>query len=128
MSADNRLFVCSCEKTMPLDANARFTELQKRKIDVLSRNSTWSMSRETNYDLYFPAVAYYDGEGFMVPASRNVTVAVVGSTETSRNWSVPGSGYFVPSSRNNSTALLPSAVNCRRRNRSKSAVDCGTST
>jgi len=54
-----------------LDANERFKELQNRKVDVLARNSTWSMSRETNYDLYFPAVAYYDGEGFMVPKSRN---------------------------------------------------------
>src|ERR1700712_5151476 len=58
-------------KFVPLDANERFKELQSRKVDVLARNSTWSMSRETNYDLYFPAVAYYDGEGFMVPQSRN---------------------------------------------------------
>ena len=54
-------------KFVPLDANERFKELQSRKVDILSRNSTWSMSRETSYDLYFPAVAYYDGEGFMVP-------------------------------------------------------------
>ena len=54
-------------KFIPLDANERFKELQNRKVDILSRNSTWSMSRETSYDLYFPAVAYYDGEGFMVP-------------------------------------------------------------
>ena len=50
-------------KFLPLDANERFKELQSRKVDILSRNSTWSMSRETNYDLYFPAVAYYDGQG-----------------------------------------------------------------
>jgi ABC-type amino acid transport substrate-binding protein len=49
-------------KFVPLDANERFKELQSRKVDILSRNSTWSMSRETSYDLYFPAVAYYDGE------------------------------------------------------------------
>ena len=54
-------------KFVPLDASERFKELQSRKVDILSRNSTWSMSRETNYDLYFPAVAYYDGEGFMLP-------------------------------------------------------------
>ncbi len=57
-------------KFIPLDANERFKELQNRKVDILSRNSTWSMSRETSYDLYFPAVAYYDGEGFMVPTAR----------------------------------------------------------
>src|SRR6266545_298082 len=51
-------------KFVPLDANERFKELQSRKVDILSRNSTWSMSRETNYDLYFPAVAFYDGEVF----------------------------------------------------------------
>src|SRR3981081_2603971 len=61
---------------VPLDANERFKELQSRKVDILSRNSTWSMSRETSYDLYFPAVAYYDGEGFMVPRARNVDSAL----------------------------------------------------
>jgi general L-amino acid transport system substrate-binding protein len=59
-------------KFVPLDASERFKELQSRKIDVLSRNSTWSMSRETGYDLHFAAVSYYDGEGFMVRKSRKV--------------------------------------------------------
>jgi general L-amino acid transport system substrate-binding protein len=59
-----------------LDANERFKELQSRKVDILSRNSTWSMSREENYDLYFPAVAYYDGQGFMLPRSRNIDSAL----------------------------------------------------
>ena len=59
-----------------LDANERFKELQNRKVDILSRNSTWSMSRETNYDLYFPAVAYYDGQGFMLPQSRKIESAL----------------------------------------------------
>jgi general L-amino acid transport system substrate-binding protein len=63
-------------KFIPLDANERFKELQNRKVDILSRNSTWSMSRETNYDLYFPAVAYYDGEGFMLPRAKNIDSAL----------------------------------------------------
>jgi general L-amino acid transport system substrate-binding protein len=63
-------------KFIPLDASERFKELQSRKVDILSRNSTWSMSRETNYDLYFPAVAYYDGEGFMLPRARNIDSAL----------------------------------------------------
>ena len=63
-------------KFLPLDANERFKELQSRKVDILSRNSTWSMSRETNYDLYFPAVAYYDGQGFMLPRSRKIDSAL----------------------------------------------------
>src|ERR1700744_3159071 len=63
-------------KFIPLDANERFKELQNRTVDILSRNSTWDMSREQNYDLYFPAVAYYDGQGFMIPKSRNIDSAL----------------------------------------------------
>jgi general L-amino acid transport system substrate-binding protein len=62
-------------KFIPLNANERFKELPNRNIDILSRNSTWSMSRETSYDLYFPAVAYYDGQGFMVPEVRKIESA-----------------------------------------------------
>ena len=63
-------------KFVPLDANERFKELQNRTVDILSRNSTWDMSREQDYDLYFPAVAYYDGQGFMLPRSRNIESAL----------------------------------------------------
>jgi general L-amino acid transport system substrate-binding protein len=63
-------------KFVPLDASERFNELQRRKVDILSRNSTWSMARETTYDLYFPAVAYYDGQGFMLPGSRKIDSAL----------------------------------------------------
>src|SRR3569623_2063676 len=63
-------------KFVPLDASERFKALQSRKVDILSRNSTWNMSREQNYDLYFPAVAYYDGQGFMVPRSRKIETAL----------------------------------------------------
>ena len=60
----------------PLDAKERFTELGKRKVDVLARNSTWTMSRETDYYLHFAGVSYYDGQGFMVPRARNVDSAL----------------------------------------------------
>src|ERR1700752_1037063 len=63
-------------KFIPLDANERFKELQNRTVDILSRNSTWDMSREQNYDLYFPAGAYYAGQGFMLPRSRNIDSAL----------------------------------------------------
>lgn len=63
-------------KFVPLAADERFKELQSRKVDILARNSTWSMSRETNFNLYFPAVAYYDGEGFMVRTSRKADSAL----------------------------------------------------
>jgi general L-amino acid transport system substrate-binding protein len=61
---------------VPLDANERFRELQKRTVDVLARNSTWTMSRETTYDLNFAAVSYYDGQGFMTRRSRNAEAAL----------------------------------------------------
>jgi general L-amino acid transport system substrate-binding protein len=61
---------------VPLDASDRFKELQTRKVDILSRNSTWSLLRESGYELYFPAVSYYDGQGFMVPRARNIDAAL----------------------------------------------------
>jgi general L-amino acid transport system substrate-binding protein len=63
-------------KFVPLDANERFVELQKRTVDVLFRNSTWSMSREADYSLNFAAVSYYDGQGFMLRKSRNIDSAL----------------------------------------------------
>lgn len=53
----------------PLDATARFKSLQSGNIDVLSRNSTWTMSRESEFGLIFAAITYYDGQGFLVPRS-----------------------------------------------------------
>src|SRR5262249_20898285 len=63
-------------KFVPLDAKERFVELGKRKVDVLARNSTWTISRETEYALHFAGVSYYDGQGFMVPKSRKATSAL----------------------------------------------------
>ncbi len=63
-------------KFVPLDSKERFTELGKRKVDVLARNSTWTMARETEYYLHFAGVSYYDGQGFMVPRARNVDSAL----------------------------------------------------
>ena len=57
---------------VPLSADARFPALQKGEIDVLSRNSTWTLGREADLKLLFAGISYYDGQGFMVPAARNV--------------------------------------------------------
>ncbi len=62
-------------KFSPLNAKERFTALQSGAIDVLSRNSTWTMSRDTTLGLTFAAVTYYDGQGFMVPNKLNVKSA-----------------------------------------------------
>jgi general L-amino acid transport system substrate-binding protein len=61
---------------VPLSSNDRFEALKAGKVDVLSRNSTWTMSRETDLGLTFVGVTYYDGQGFMVPRSRNVASAL----------------------------------------------------
>ena len=53
-------------KFTALSAKERFTALQSGEIDVLSRNTTWTMSRDTSLGLKFAGVMYYDGQGFMV--------------------------------------------------------------
>ncbi|MDQ4060414.1 MAG: amino acid ABC transporter substrate-binding protein [Pseudomonadota bacterium] len=62
-------------KYTPLNAKERFTALQSGEIDVLSRNSTWSMQRDTSLGLNFTGVSYYDGQGFMVRKGLGVTNA-----------------------------------------------------
>ena len=60
----------------PLDAAARFAALQSNKVDVLSRNSTWTMSRETSLGLMFTGVAYYDGQGFLLRREAGIDTAL----------------------------------------------------
>ena len=60
----------------PLSANDRFAALKSKKIDVLSRNSTWTMSREAELGLAFAGVTFYDGQGLMVRRARNVSTAL----------------------------------------------------
>lgn len=52
---------------VPLSAAERFQALKDRKIDLLARNSTWTLSRETGFDILFTGATFYDGQGFMVP-------------------------------------------------------------
>ena len=61
---------------VPLSAEDRFQALQSKKIDVLSRNSTWTMARETELGLLFAGVNFYDGQGFLVRHAGNVTSAL----------------------------------------------------
>jgi len=60
----------------PLDAAGRFAALQSNKIDMLSRNSTWTMSRETQLGLMFAGVAYYDGQGFLLRREAAIDTAL----------------------------------------------------
>jgi general L-amino acid transport system substrate-binding protein len=59
----------------PLTAQQRFTALQSGEIDILSRNTTWTITRDTSLGLNFVGVNYYDGQGFMVPAKKKVKSA-----------------------------------------------------
>jgi general L-amino acid transport system substrate-binding protein len=59
----------------PLTAQQRFTALQSGEVDILSRNTTWTITRDTGLGLNFVGVNYYDGQGFMVPKKLNVKSA-----------------------------------------------------
>ena len=61
---------------VPLAASERFDALKDKKIDVLSRNSSWTMGREEDSNLVFAGITYYDGQAFLVPKSRNATSAL----------------------------------------------------
>ncbi|WP_223479279.1 amino acid ABC transporter substrate-binding protein [Oricola indica] len=63
-------------KFTPLSAKERFTALQSGEIDVLSRNTTWTMSRDTQLGLNFAGVNYYDGQGFMIRTSMEINSAL----------------------------------------------------
>ncbi|MEO1702015.1 MAG: amino acid ABC transporter substrate-binding protein [Pseudomonadota bacterium] len=63
-------------KFTPLSAKERFTALQSGEIDVLSRNTTWTMSRDTQLGLNFAGVNYYDGQGFMIRTDMTVNSAL----------------------------------------------------
>lgn len=63
-------------KFTPLTAKDRFTALQSGEIDILSRNTTWTMTRDTSLGLKFAGVMYYDGQGFLVKSSLGVDSAL----------------------------------------------------
>ncbi len=81
-------------KFVPLVAQARFTALQSGEIDVLSRNTTFTLTRDASLGLHDTVVTYYDGQGFMVPSKtkmksalqlKNQTVCVQSGTTTEKN-------------------------------------------
>jgi general L-amino acid transport system substrate-binding protein len=63
-------------KFVPTSAKDRFTALQSGEIDVLSRNTTWTISRDTSLGANFTGITYYDGQGFMVKKSLKVNSAL----------------------------------------------------
>ena len=57
---------------IPLTAKERFEALQSGLIDILSRNSSWTLNHEVRYPVVFTGVLYFDGQGFMVNTRRNI--------------------------------------------------------
>ena len=81
-------------KYVPLTAQQRFTALQSGEIDVLSRNTTFTLTRDASIGLSMTVVTYHDGQGFMVPFKsgitnakqlKNQTVCVQSGTTTEKN-------------------------------------------
>jgi general L-amino acid transport system substrate-binding protein len=62
-------------KWVPLSAQQRMTALQSGEIDILSRNTTWTLTRDASLGLNFTGVTYYDGQGFMVSKKSKITSA-----------------------------------------------------
>jgi general L-amino acid transport system substrate-binding protein len=54
----------------PTNATERFTALQSGEIDLLARNTTWTLTRDTTLGLTFAGVNYYDGQGFMINSTK----------------------------------------------------------
>ncbi|PWC55577.1 amino acid ABC transporter substrate-binding protein [Azospirillum sp. TSO22-1] len=81
-------------KFTPLSAQQRFPAIQSGEVDLLSRNTTWTLTRDTSVGLNFAPVTYYDGQGFMVAKKLGVksakelngaTVCVQSGTTTELN-------------------------------------------
>lgn len=83
-------------KWVPLVSQQRFAALQSGEIDILSRNTTWTLTRDASLGLNFVGIDYYDGQAFMVPARsklksakqlKNATICVQSGTTTEKNLS-----------------------------------------
>lgn len=59
----------------PIESQERFDSLLTGRIDVLSRNTSWTFSRDAGLGVNFPATTYYDGQGFLAPKTLNLTSA-----------------------------------------------------
>lgn len=93
---------------VPTTAQNRFTALQSGEVDVMARNTTWTLSRDTSLGLDFTAVNFYDGQGFMVKKSSGVksakeldgaTICVQPGTTTEQNltdWARANNIRFTP--------------------------------
>lgn len=58
---------------VPLNSQQRFTAIQSGEVDLLARNTTWTLTRDASLGLEFTAITYFDGQGFLVPKKLKVT-------------------------------------------------------
>ena len=80
-------------KYVPLNAQQRFTALQSGEVDILSRNTTGTLSRDASLGLHFVGTSFYDGQGFMVAKGKiknakqlnGAAVCVQSGTTTEKN-------------------------------------------
>jgi general L-amino acid transport system substrate-binding protein len=81
-------------KFVPLNSQQRFAALQAGEIDILSRNTTWTLTRDASLGIVFTGINYYDGQGFMVPKKLRIdsakklggaTVCVQAGTTSEKN-------------------------------------------
>jgi general L-amino acid transport system substrate-binding protein len=80
----------------PLNATQRFASLQSGQIDILSRNTSWTLTRDASLGLHFTAITFFDGQGFLVPSKlklesarqlKGAQVCVQAGTTTEKNLS-----------------------------------------
>jgi general L-amino acid transport system substrate-binding protein len=60
---------------VPLNSQQRFAALQSGEVDLLARNTSWTLTRDASLGFHFTAITYYDGQGFLVPRKLKVTSA-----------------------------------------------------
>jgi general L-amino acid transport system substrate-binding protein len=79
---------------VPLNSQQRFTALQSGQVDLLSRNTSWTLTRDASLGLSFTAITYFDGQAFLVPKKlklnsarqlKNAQVCVQSGTTTEKN-------------------------------------------
>jgi general L-amino acid transport system substrate-binding protein len=61
---------------VPLSAVNRFDGLSSGKIDILSRNTTWTLARDVEHGLEYVGISYFDGQGFMVHVDKGMSTAL----------------------------------------------------
>src|SRR5688500_11915003 len=90
----------------PLTAQQRFTALQSGEVDILSRNTTWTITRDTSLGLNFVGVNYYDGQGFMVHRDLGSKTSAKGKGKDAKKGAKGGGGITSAKQLNGATVCV----------------------